>query len=246
MEEENQIMEETQVQNNIPAPSEQKNTVGAVGMRFSIIGLIALITIILAGIWFPLLFIWFILWIIGLFYKPRGKARVAVCIPLVVFIAIASISYYIWNSVKAPFNEFMEWAEPQFEQLENNESFDGERFGDILEAELNSMTNGKSEDERKALFESSTGSNSLEKGAYMLSSMFKEWFKNALEKYNSWELPEVNDDNQITVDVNIENDEDENTNEEPEDINENIDRENVEVFSQSEQNDIEQILNILE
>jgi hypothetical protein len=109
-----------------------------------------------------------------LFYKPRAKARVAVIIPLVVLIALASIAYYFWNSVKAPFNEFMEWAEPQFEQLQNNENFDGERFGDILEAELNNMTSGKSENEWKELFESSTGSNLLGKGAYMLSSMFME------------------------------------------------------------------------
>ena len=232
--------------------NEQKNTIATVGMWFSIIGLIALITLFFAWLWLPMLFIWFILWIIGLFYKPRGKARVAVCIPLVVFIAIASISCYIWNSVKTPLNEFVEWVQPQFEQLENSENFDGEIFGDILEAELNNMTNGKSENEWKELFESSTGSNSLEKGAYMLSSMFKEWFENALEKYNNWELPEISDNNNkiITIDVDVKNNEDENSNEEPENIDENTDEntntENVEVFSQSEQNDIEQILNILE
>ena len=226
--------------------NEQKNTVATVGMRFSILGLIALITLLFAWLWLPMLFIWFILWIIGLFYKPRGKARVAVCIPLVVFIAIASISCYIWNSVKTPLNEFVEWVQPQFEQLENNENFDGELFGDILEAELNNMTNGKSEDEWKELFESSTGSNSLEKGAYMLSSMFKEWFENALEKYNNWELPEINDNDNKIITVDVEKNEDENTDEEPEDTGENTNTENVEVFSQSEQNDIEQILNILE
>lgn len=226
--------------------NEQKNTVATVGMRFSILGLIALITLLFAWLWLPMLFIWFILWIIGLFYKPRGKARVAVCIPLVVFIAIASISCYIWNSVKTPLNEFREWVQPQFEQLENNENFDGELFGDILEAELNNMTNGKSEDEWKELFESSTGSNSLEKGAYMLSSMFKEWFERALEKYNNWELPEINDNDNKIITVDVEKNEDENTDEEPEDTDENTNTENVEVFSQSEQNDIEQILNILE
>jgi len=219
----------------------QKNTVATVGMRFSIIWLIALISIFLARLWFPMLIIWFILWIIGLFYKPRGKARVAVCIPLVVFITIVSISCYIWNSIKNPLNEFIGWAEPQFEQLENSENFDGERFGDILEAELNSMTNGKSENEWKELFESSTGSNSLEKGAYMLSSMFKEWFETALEKYNNWELPEINDENQIvTIDVDVENNEDDSTNEN------STDTKNAGVFTQSEQNDIEQILGILE
>ena len=228
--------------------NEQKNRVATIGMRFSIIWLIALITVFLAWLWFPMLIIWFILWIIGLFYKPRGKARVAICIPLVVFIAITSIVCYVWNSIKAPLNEFMEWAEPQFEQLQNNENFDGEKFGDILEAELNNMTNGKSENEWKELFESSTGSNSLEKGAYMLSSMLKEWFESALEKYNNWELPEVNDNNQIvTIDVDVENNENEEINEEEIEITtENNEQENVGVFTQSEQNEIEQILGILE
>jgi hypothetical protein len=30
----------------------------------------------------------------------------------------------------------MDWAKPQFEQLQNEEDFDGDRFGDILEIEL--------------------------------------------------------------------------------------------------------------
>jgi len=233
---------------------QQKNTVATVGMRFSIIWLIALITIFLAWLWFPLLFIWFILWIIGLFYKPRGKARVAVSIPLIVFIALASVACYIWSSIKTPLNEFVERVKPQFEQLENDENFDGELFGDILEAELNNMTNGKSEDEWKELFESSTGSNSLEKGAYMLSSIFKEWFENALEKYNNWELPEISDNNNkiITIDVDVENNEEDSQDKEIKEENveeieiEEPKQENKETFSQSEKNDIEQILNILE
>lgn len=241
------MAEEFQSQN------QQKNTVATVGMWFSIIGLIALITIFLAWFWFPLLFIWFILWIIGLFYKPRGKARVAVSIPLIVFIALTSVACYIWSSIKTPLNEFAEWVKPQFEQLENNKDFDGERFGDLLETELNNMTNGKSENDWKELFESSTGSNSLEKGAYLLSSMFKEWFENALEKYNNWELPEINDEDKIiTIDVDVENNEEDSQDEEINDENveeieiEEPEQENKETFSQSEKNDIEQILNILE
>ena len=223
--------------------NEQKNTVGTVGMRFSIIWLVALITVFFLRLWLPLLLVWFILWIIGLFYKPRGKARVAVCIPVIVLVAFISITWYIWKSIKTPTNEFMEWIQPQLEQLENDETFDEDRFGDILQAELNNMNNDKSKDERKTLFESSTGSNFLEKGAYMLSSIIKEWFENSLEKYNN-ELPEVENEENISSneneedveDVTIEDNnvvEDENNNEE---ITNNWD----------EQNDIEQIINILE
>lgn len=234
----------------IKTHDEPKNTVATVGMWFSIIGLILLITVFLAWFWLPLLLLWFILWIIGLFYKPRGKAWVAVCIPLVVFVVFVSIACYVWRSVKIPLNEFVEWVEPQFEQLQNNENFDGERFGDILEAELNNMTNGKSENEWKELFESSTGSNSLEKGAYMLSSMFKEWFESALEKYNNGELPEISDedDNIIDVDVEVEEEDDGDVEEvEQEEVTiEQSKKSNNETFTQSEKNDIEQIINILE
>jgi hypothetical protein len=57
----------------------------------------------------------------------------------------------------------MEWIKPQMEQLENDENFNGERFGDILEIELNTITHSKSGDERKTLFDISTGSNNIEK-----------------------------------------------------------------------------------
>jgi hypothetical protein len=88
----------------------------------------------------------------------------------------------------------------------------------------------------------------------MLSSIFKEWFENALEKYNNWELPEINDNNNkiITVDVDVENNEEDSQDEEIKEENveeieiEEPKQENKETFSQSEKNDIEQILNILE
>lgn len=229
--------------------AEQKNTVATVGMRFSIIWLIALISIILSRLWLPLLFIWLILWIVGLFYRPRKRARIAVCIPLIVLIVLICVACYLWKSVKGPANEFMEWVEPQFEQLQNSENFDGERFGDILEAELNNMTNGKSENEWKDLFEASTGSNSLEKGAYMLSSIFKEWFENALERYNNGEVVEINneDNNIISVDIDVKDENEEDIEDTEEEITiEQPKKTNNETFSQSEKNDIEEILDILE
>ncbi len=258
--------------------NEQKNTVATVGMRFSIIGLILFLSaffvllwnIILALFWImgfiicsPLLFIWFILWIIWLFKKPRAKARVAVIIPVIVFIVIKCITYYIWKSIETPTNEFMEWIKPQMEQLENDENFNGERFGDILEIELNTITHSKSGDERKTLFDISTGSNNIEKWAYMLSSIFKEWFEIALEKYNNEELPEIDkkymddDDNFIEIEVNTK----ENDNEE--DIEESSNKSSEEdnnkeptkveasqksnrTSNNSEQKDIEEVLSIFE
>ena len=228
----------------------QKNTVATVGMRFSIIWLIALITLFLAWVWLPLLILWFILWIIGLFYKPRGRARVAICIPLVVFIVIASVAYYIWSSIKTPAMEFVDRAQTQVEQLEADENFDGDMFGNLVESEINNIVNDKSEDDWKASFEASTGSNVIEKGSYLIFSVLQQWFENALEKYNNGELPEISDDNDneiVTIDIDVEDDEDsEDTNEEDSEKIENTKQENVEVFSQSEKNDIQEILNILE
>lgn len=247
------MTEEIQTQN------EQKNTVATVGMWFSIVGLILLITIVFWWLWLALLFIWFILWIIGLFYKPRRKARVAVIIPLVVFIALASIACYVWKSVKKPANEFMDWAKPQLEQLES-ENFDEDRFEKILQSEINNITNDRSSDDRKNLLETSTGSNLLEKWSYLFFSIVRESMETALERYNDGELPEIDeeDENIIDVDIDIsEEDEDiEDEDIEDEDIEDESTEEeitieqpkktNKETFSQSEKNDIEQILNILE
>lgn len=222
--------------------NEQKNTVATVGMRFSIIWLIALITVFFIRLWLPLLLVWFILWIIGLFYKPRGKARVAVIIPLVVFITMVSIACYVWSSVKTPANEFMDWVKPQFEQLENDENFDWDRFWNLLKAELDSMTKDKSDEDWEALFKSSTGSNTLEKGAYILSSMFKEWFESALERYNN-ELPEIDENDENNIDEVV--DEDANNEQDETEANE-VEVENNETSLQNEENNIEEILNILE
>lgn len=253
--------------------NEQKNTVATVGMRFSIIGLILFLSaffvllwnIILALFWimgfiicFPLLFIWFILWIIWLFKKPRAKARVAVIIPVIVFIVIKCITYYIWKSIETPANEFRDWVNPQLEQLEDDKNFDKKKFRNTFRYEFNNICNNKSEEERKDLFEASTGSNNIEKSAYVLSSISKEWFEIALEKYNNGEAPEINeedlnDDERIEIEVK--------TNEEENDSEENVEEDNNEesteskaetpkknnaTSNRSEQQEIEEVLSIIE
>ena len=228
----------------------QKNTVATVGMRFSIIGLIALISIVLCRLWLPLLFVWFVLWIVGLFYKPRKRARIAVCIPLIVFIALICTACYFWKSVKTPANEFMDWAKPQLEQLES-EDFDEDRFENLLQTEINNITNNTSDNERKDLIETSTGSNLLEKGSYLFFSIVRQSMETALEKYNNGDLPKINeedDDNIIDVDIDVEdkNDEDAEDDIEEEITIEQPKTQNNETFSQSEKNDIEEILDILE
>ena len=97
----------------------------------------------------------------------------------------------------------------------------------------------------------------------MLSSIFKEWFEIALEKYNNGELPEIDkkymddDDNFIEIEVNAK----ENDNEE--DIEESSNKSSEEdnnkeptkveasqksnrTSNNSEQKDIEEVLSIIE
>ena len=221
--------------------NEQKNTVGTVGMRFSIIWLIALITVFFIRLWLPLLLVWFILWIIGLFYKPRGKARVAVSIPLVVFIALASVVCYVWSSIKTPTTQFTDWIKVEFENIDD-ENFDNDRFNAITNEEFNNIRASLTEEEFETLLENSTWSNTLEKWAYVLFGLLQQGFENSLERYNN-ELPEVDENNENEIDEVV--DEDSNNEEDEIETNE-VEVENDESSLQNEKDDIDEILNILE
>ena len=221
--------------------NEQKNTVGTAGMRFSIIWLIALITVFFIRLWLPLLLVWFILWIIGLFYKPRGKARIAVSIPLVVFIALASVVCYVWSSIKTPTTQFTDWIKVEFENIDD-ENFDNDRFNAITNEEFNNIRASLTEEEFKTLLENSTWSNTLEKWAYVLFGLLQQGFENSLERYNN-ELPEVDENNENELDEVV--DEDINNEEDEIETNE-VEVENDESSLQNEKDDIDEILNILE
>lgn len=147
----------------------------------------------------------------------------------------------------------MDWAKPQLEQLES-EDFDEDRFENILQAEINKITADTSEEDRKNLYEASTGSNFLEKGSYLFFSVVRQSMETALERYNNEEFVEIDEDDNhiINVDIDVEDDnieediEDEDTDDEEEITIQQPKKTNSETFSQSEKNDIEQILNILE
>ena len=219
----------------------QKNTIATIAMIFSIVGLILLITIFGAWIWFFLLLIWLILWIIWLFYNPKKKARIAVCIPLIVFIILACVWCYVWSSVKTPAKEFLSRTESKLEDTDNW-PFNDPEFESLLESELNSIANNKSKDEWKSLYETSTGSNSIEKGSYLFFSVLKQAFENALEKYNENALNA--EDNNDTLDENT-NDEIINLDNEADEETQENNAEN-EANNKSGQNDIEGIINALE
>jgi hypothetical protein len=80
--------------------------------------------------------------------------------------------------------------------------------------------------------------------------MLQEGMEASLQKYNDGYIPEIKDENNniINIDIDKNNKEEKNKDEatEEEIEIEEPKAENKETFSQSERNDIEQILNILE
>ena len=229
----------------------QKNTVATVGMRFSIIGLILLITVIFSWLGLILLFIGLILWIVGLFSKPRGKARVAIIIPLLVYIAWIVAWIYVWNSIKTPAMEFVNYVENKTAPIDL-ETLDDERFDYLLESEMNSMFKDMTEEEFKAMYKSSTWSNAISRWAYLIFGLAQQAFDIAWEKYENWELPEaVVEDNIVDVDVSVNEDEEEDTQvtesaELVEVQEEAAVKKPTETFDDKEKQDIEQVLNLLQ
>lgn len=237
----------------------QKNTIGTVGVRFSIIWLIlfvlniiwidtifneklmALWLILFATtllIWIPLSFSWFILWIIWLFYKPKAKARIAILIPILSII-------FINISTNAPANEFITWGENWVEE-NNIESIDQDRFESIFKSETENIITNKSKDEWISLYKSYDWHNAIKKFSYSFLTIVKECMESSLEKYND-ESYEVNSTENIDENNTEENTE--NTDENTDENEENTDTDNTEgeyIFPEDEKNDIEQMLKILE
>lgn len=227
----------------------QKNTVATVGMRFSIIGLILLITVIFSWLGLILLFIGLILWIVGLFSKPRGKARVAVIIPLLVYIAWIVAWIYVWNSVKTPAMEFVNYVENKTAPIDL-ETLDDERFEYLLEIEANKVFKNIKEDERKSMYDASTGKNAIQKWSYLIFGLLQQAFDTAWEKYENWELPEaVVEDNILDVDVSVNEEEDTQVTESAELVEVEEDttaKKSSETFNDQDMKNIEEMLNFLQ
>lgn len=236
----------------------EENTIGLIGMVFSIAGLILLITLIGAPLWILLLVIWFILWLIWLFSKPRWKAIVAVVIPAILCIAISCLISTLWKSMKVPATQFSEWAQQKLEEQEIADE-DKDLFENIVNSEFEKLLNSKTEEEWKNLFETSEWSNTLEKGSYLFFDLLKEGMNNSLDKYELQKEAEIQ---ALTEKENItgeENSDEDNASEEgditgepsveessTEEPSTTQSEEIVETFNESELSDIEQIINILQ
>ena len=152
----------------------------------------------------------------------------------------------MYKSAKTPAIEFEEWAKENLTE-ERFENIDEDKFEKLVEYEANKLIKEKDKEEWKAIYDASTGSNAIEKVSYIFFGLFQESIENALNTYDSLPDEAINEikneeDNDILT-VNIEKEEEENSNDE---ADEEIDEETVEVFPDSEQDDIEQIINILE
>lgn len=230
----------------------EENNVALVGMVLSIAGLILLITLVWAPLGLLLLVLWFILWIIWLFYRPKWKAIVAIVIPVIVCVAITCLISALWKSMKVPANQFGEWAQEALNEQEIADE-DEDLFENIVNTEFEKLLNSKTEEDWKSSFETSEGSNIVEKGSYLFFGLLKEWMSNSLEQYrlqkenNVQALPaEENANEEATENTAVEDQNPEQTSEDSEVAPVAENNETVETFSDSELSDIEQIINILE
>ena len=230
--------------------TKEKNTVALVWMICSIVWLILLLTIIWLWFWIILLIIWFILWIIWLFYKPRGKARVAVIIPAIVWIAAIIGLVYVKNSIKTPASEFTTWIESISENEIYSDVLKSDEFDDLVSAEFENIIKSKSKDGFNKLYETSSWANAIEKWSYIFFDIMKESIENSLEKFGieSEALDEEINEEEIIDEENIDEEiDEEEIDEEDQDNEEEVkETETVEIFDNWEKDDIEEIINILE
>ena len=236
--------------------TQAKNTVATVGMWLSIIGLILLITVIGGWVGFILLFLWFILWIIGLFHKPRWKAWIAVIIPLVVFVCMIILWIYLFKNVKPAALDFVNHYESRISSLSPT-VLDDDRFEHIIESEVDSMFTNISNDEWKAMYETSTGSNKIQKISYLFFGLLQQALDNSLEVYENNQLPITSSwDNIFDINLDVEEPQQLDTNESSEaentgdntqeTIEQTENKKPTETFDDKEKQDIEQVLNLLQ
>lgn len=219
------------------------NNVGKIWMIFSIIGLILVITVFLSWLWFICLFIGLILWIIGLFSKPRGKAITAVIIPVIILWWLIVAGLHIWNSFKTPAIEFADWLKwvsenPEYSVLFSEENED--MFENIIRNECSDYSSYFTADTILQDIENSKWNNKIEKFGYLIFGSVQSCMQNALDKY-------VNNED-INEDINEENNEEiiENTDSDIKEIIETIDNETTETLNEiEEQANIEEVLDIL-
>ena len=195
------MVEEEHLTPSFEEPKE-KNTVALVWLILSIIGLLFFISILWIIFAIPLLGIWFILWVIWLCYKPRWKAIAAIIISLIPCALVYCLGFYLSNSLKAPTEDFMIWAETTLtgEAMEN---IDQERFNNIANYVFEQRLHEFTPEMIESMYENASGSTIVEKGWYIVLDWFKDSFNEAMEAYNNGVIIESTGDNALWNMLNI-------------------------------------------
>ena len=221
-----------------------KNTCGTVGMVLSIIGAILVITVILSGLWFFLLFVGLILGIIGLFKKPRGKAITAVVIPVIIFGLLIGVVCYVASGFKAPLNDFKDYVEwlsnnPEYSAIlseKNNEDFQA-----WFEANCSDIVEQATALPIQEQLDSVAGDNNIEKFWYLFFGYVKQCMQKTLDSYvaEGAEEAEAMEEEEVVEVIDEENSD-------IEQLIESIDNETEETINNlEEQANIEEVLDII-
>jgi len=173
---------------------ESSNTVAVVALVFSIIWLVLLITIFGIFLGIGALIIGLILWLIWLYKAPRGKAWAAIILSIIPLGLIWYGCYYIFNNIKEPANEFVQWAEANLTE-EKFKDIDNDRFNAIAKFIAEEKINEIKWEDAEAVLANITGDNIIEKWAYFFFDYMKEVFTDSLEAYNAWVVIEPSNEN---------------------------------------------------
>lgn len=215
--------------------SEEKNTVALIGMIFSIIWLVLLITIIGARLGLFFLLLWLVLWIIWLFWRPKWKAIVAVIISGLTLWLISFCICYIRKSIQPSALQFTSYME---EKIENNqEIMESDDFSNLVQQNFEQIISSRypENEDLKNLYESSNWNNAMEKVSNIFFWLLEESIDVTIEQINS------NTENNIIEDTeNIEIEEIEIPS------YETTQNETNEIFSNAEITNIEEIIWLLE
>ncbi len=225
----------------------KKNTVGKVGMIFSIIGLVLVITIIWLWLWFWCLIIWLILWIIGLFFKPKGKAIAAVIISIITLWLMALGCFYLYKQVKTPATEFVTWLEtisedPQYAALfdENN----SDKLENLIEAKCWNIPDNFVSEDFDTILENAKWDNMIQKFSFIIFDSAKTCMQDALDSYTDNSESNITEEENETAEPTEEVVVDEEN--EIEELIESIDNEVTETLDNVEEEaHIEEVLDIL-
>lgn len=174
--------------------AKQKNTVGLIWMICSIVWLLLTLSVVLSKIGVSLLIVWLILWVAGLFRKPKWTSIAAVVISIIAFIGLFILWKAIDSASEVPAGQFVEWLQNNYDE-EKLSQVNEKELQEIISVEMERIILSKSSAEIKAEFNAATGNSTLEKISYIFFDTLQEAIDNKFPIYaNSLEKPSWDED----------------------------------------------------